>query len=65
MAPKNSTQTVEETARVVKADPAFFLIDKAIVDAYTLQKTGKISDAVEKWRSIANIVEGRKNETRI
>ena len=58
MTSENNTQTLEETARAYESDPAFLLINKAIADAYRLQKTGKVADAVEKWRAIANIVEG-------
>lgn len=34
------------------------LTNKAVVDACRLQVTGKIEEAIEKWRSIANIFEG-------
>ncbi|RKU08065.1 hypothetical protein C6501_17125 [Candidatus Poribacteria bacterium] len=34
------------------------VIDKAIADASALQQSGDIEAAIEKWRSIANIVEG-------
>lgn len=33
------------------------VIDKAIADASVLQQSGDITEAIEKWRSIANIVE--------
>lgn len=33
------------------------VIDKAIADASALQQSGDITEAIEKWRSIANIVE--------
>lgn len=36
--------------------PNLSFIDKAIADAYALQRNGKIKAAVQKWRSIANIV---------
>lgn len=38
------------------------VIEKAIADASALQQDGAIEDAIEKWRSIANIVEGIDND---
>ena len=38
------------------------VIDKAIADASALQQNGAIEDAIEKWRSIANIVEKTDND---
>ena len=38
--------------------PNLSFIDRAIADAYTLQRDEKIDQAIEKWRSIANIAEG-------
>ncbi len=38
------------------------LTEKAIADAYMLQRDEKIEEALEKWRSIANIAEGHDNE---
>ena len=37
-------------------------IDKAIANAYSLQQEDKIKGAIEKWRSIANLMEGIDNE---
>ena len=37
--------------------PNLSFIDKAMVEAYKLQKDGKITEAIQKWRSIANIVD--------
>ena len=61
MTTETSTQPIEETARAYETDPAFLLINKAIADAHKLQKVGKTAEAIEKWRSIANIVEGTKD----
>lgn len=33
-------------------------VDRAMVDAYKLQKDGKIKESTQKWRSVANIVSG-------
>lgn len=38
------------------------VIDKAIAEASALQQEGAIKDAIEKWRSIANIVEETDND---
>ena len=40
-------------------DPSF--TDKVVTEIYTLQHTGRVEDALEKWRSIANIAEGIDN----
>ena len=48
----------EEAAQEVRRNPEASLIDRAIADAYLLQRAGKIDDAIEKWRSIANVTEG-------
>ena len=58
MIPENSTQKVEEAAHAYAADSKFVLVENAIADADMLQKAGKIDEAVEKWRAIANITEG-------
>ena len=48
----------EEAAQEVRRNPEASLIDRAIADAYLLQRAGRIDDAIEKWRSIANVTEG-------
>ena len=47
-----------EILRDLLQDPELSVIDKAIADASALQQAGAVTDAIEKWRSIANIVEG-------
>ena len=37
-------------------------MDRAIADAYSLQRAGRIDDAIERWRSIANIAETIDND---
>ncbi len=61
MTPENSTKKVEETAHAYATDPTFVLVERAIAEADMLQKAGKIAEAVEKWRAIANITEGTDN----
>ena len=61
---EDTTRNVEEAERTYQPDawegfvtPMPILIDKAIAHAHKLQKMGKITDAVEKWRAIATLVE--------
>ena len=51
-----------EAAENVQDNPKAPLIDRAIADAVLLQERGKIDEAIEKWRSIANVAEGTDNE---
>ena len=46
----------------VRKNPKASLIDKAIANAVDLQQQGKRKEAVEKWRAVANIVEGEDND---
>ena len=39
--------------------PELSPLEEAVLDAYTLQQNGRIEEAIEKWRSIANITEKR------
>ena len=55
--PEN-TNEVDEYIRRIEENPKSPLIDKAIADAYVLQRGEKTSQAIEKWRSIANVAEG-------
>ena len=48
---------VREAAESVQENPTASLIDWAIAVAVLLQQEGKIDEAIEKWRSIANITE--------
>ena len=52
---------VETVLQQVQANPEASSLDKAIDDALTLQQEGNIEEAIEKWRSIANIAEGSDN----
>ena len=55
--PENARE-VEEYIRAVERNPKASLVEKAIADAYVLQRSEKIEEAIEKWRSVANIAEG-------
>ena len=52
---KKSVQKVEKNHKAS-------VVDKAIFEAYRLQLAGEIEDALEKWRSVANVVEGTNND---
>lgn len=53
---------VEEAIRDVQSDFEPSLISKVVDEIYTLQRDDRIAEAIEKWRSIANIAEGNDNE---
>ena len=56
---EQNTPKVEETLQAYHVSPpAVLLVDRVIGDANRLQEEGKIEAATEKWRSLANIVEG-------
>ena len=55
--PENASE-VEGYIRAIERNSKASLIDKAVADAYVLQRSEKIEEAIEKWRSIANIAEG-------
>ena len=55
---EQNTPKVEETLQAYHVPPAVLLVDKVIADAERLQEEGKIGEAIEKWRSLANVVEG-------
>ena len=44
--------------RDIQRNPAASPLDRGVADAYALQRDGKTREAKEKWRAIANIVEG-------
>ena len=57
-----ATQEAEEAIQEVRQNPEASPIDRAIADAYLLQRLGRIDEAIEKWRSIANVTEGSDND---
>ena len=52
----------EEALQEVRWNPSAFPLDRAIANAISLQGAGKIVEAIEKWRSIANIAEEIDND---
>ena len=53
---------IKESARKIEIDPNASFVDKAIAEAYRLQLEERTDDAIEKWHSIANVVEGIDND---
>ena len=47
-----------ETLQEVRQKLVASVLDRAIGDAVSLQRAGKREEAIEKWRSIANVAEG-------
>ena len=61
--PEAASKNSEEAARIaarVQRDPTSSEIDRARATAVQLQQQGEIKEAIEKWRSIANVVEDRQ-----
>ena len=48
---------LEESLQNIEDNPKASGVDRDIAEAYRLQLAGKIDAAIEKWRSIANVVE--------
>ena len=55
--PENANE-VEEYIKAIDRNPKATLVEKAIAEAYVLQRSEKIEETIEKWRSIANVSEG-------
>ncbi|MYD62148.1 MAG: tetratricopeptide repeat protein, partial [Gemmatimonadetes bacterium] len=55
-------QEAEEAIQKVRQNLAAFPLDRAIFEADSLLRGGEIEEAIEKWRSIANVSEGIDNE---
>ena len=59
---RDISEKLDKIQKAVEQDPKASLIEKAIADAYMLQRGERIEEAVEMWRSIANIMEGNDND---
>ena len=58
----DKTERVKEAVLEVQQDPTSSSLDLAVANAVTLQRIGRIEEAIEKWRSIANVAERINNE---
>ena len=56
--PDKASEAVES----VQQNPDSSPIDRAVADALLLQQQGKIEKAIEKWRAVALVAEGRDND---
>ena len=56
------SEEAKQAVANVRKNPEASLIDKVIADAISLQQQGRIDDAIEKWRAIAQVVEGSDND---
>ena len=54
----NDPDKASEVVETVQQSPAASLTDRAVADAISLQQQGKVKEAIEKWRSIADVAEG-------
>ena len=54
----NDPDKASEVVETVQQSPVAPPIDRAVAVAILLQQQGEIEQAIEKWRSIANVVEG-------
>ena len=57
----SNNEEFEESLRDLLQNSQLSIIDKAIADASALQQDGAIEEAIEKWRSIANMVTDTDN----
>ena len=53
----SNEEEFEKALRDFEQIPNLFFVDKAMIEAYKSQRDGRITDAVQKWRSIAIIVD--------
>lgn len=58
----DTSQEIEEAVQEVQRNPEASLVGRAIADAVSLQRAGRIEEAIERWRSIANVAEGSDND---
>ena len=54
----DQAKQAEEASRDIPQKSATSPLDRAITEAFSLQRAGKREEAIEKWRSIANVAEG-------
>ena len=54
----NDPDKASEVVETVQQSSAASLTDRVVADAISLQQQGKVKEAIEKWRSIADVAEG-------
>ena len=60
---RNNPAEARKAAKSVQEDPMASAIDQAVAAAVLLQRQGDIEEAIEKWRAVANVVDGTDKET--
>ena len=55
-------EKADKVVKDVQQNPGSTLLDKAVATAISLQQQNKIEEAIKKWTSIANTLEGIDNE---
>lgn len=58
----SQVEILQSSIEDILNNPAISLEDKAIIEAFRLQRDGNIPEAIEKWRSIANTAKGVNDE---
>ena len=58
----NKVEIIDNSIQDIKNNPEFSREEKAIIEAYILQNDGEITQAIEKWRTIANAAIGENSE---
>ena len=58
----NNPEVAKQVVKDIRKNPEATLIDRVIADAVSLQEEERWSEAIEKWRAIANIAKGYDNE---
>ncbi len=53
---------IGEAVQEVRRNPDASLLDRAIAEAFALQQGDRIEEAIDRWRSIANVAEGFDND---
>ena len=56
--PPEDSEEFEITLHDLQQNPELSVVDEAIMDVFRLQRDGAIDEAIEKWNSIADAVEG-------
>ncbi len=58
----NKATILNTTLQEIIQNPELTLEDKATLEAYSLQHQGKNTEAIEKWKSIADTAKGKNND---
>ena len=59
---RDDPSAARQVVQNIRENPQATFVEKAVADAVSLQQQGRNEEAIERWRSIANIVEGNDND---